>query len=210
MGAERRPVLTGIELGADREAWAGAGFTVDGSMLEVGGVAIELTRDEVGVAGLSFDWLPEGVEAIDGVPVTVAGPAGEGSHDNGAVQIDQVVFATPDFERTSKALAAAGMPIRREITRTLSEDEESEVRQGFVRAGGAVIELVNTRTVPEGPAHVWGLGFVSDRFDEAVAELDGVLGSPRDAFQPGRRIATFSRDARLGLPVVLLDPEPSS
>lgn len=210
MEAGRRPALTGIELGADREAWAGAGFTVDGSRLEVGGVAIELTRDEVGVAGLSFDWLPDGVDLIDGVPVTVAEPGGEGSHDNGAVQIDQVVVATPDFERTAAALADAGMPLKREITRTLSEDGEGEVRQGFVRAGGAVIELVNTRSVPDGPAHVWGLGFVSERFDEAVAELEGVIGSPRDAFQPGRRIATFSRDARLGLPVVLLDPEPGT
>lgn len=207
MEAGRRPTLTGIELGADREAWTGAGFTVDGPRLEVGGVAIEFTRDEVGVAGLSFDSLPDGIEAIDGISVSVASPVGHVEHSNGAIQIDQVVIATPDFDRTADALAAAGMPLKREITRPVAEEDDGEIRQGFVRSGNAVIELVTTRSVPDGPAHVWGLGFVSERFDRAVEELEGVIGSPRDAFQPGRRIATFSRDARLGLPVVLLDPE---
>lgn len=210
METEPRPKLTAIELGADREAWVGAGFTVEGARLEVGGVAIEFTPDEVGVAGLSFDQLPDGVDSIDGIPVGLAPPAGHSEHDNGSVSIDQVVIATPDFERTAEALAAAGMALRRELTRPLAEDEEGEVRQGFVRAGSAVMELVNTRSVPEGPAHVWGLGFVSTRFDGAVADLEGVIGAPREAFQPGRRIATFSRDARLGLPVVLLDPDPRS
>lgn len=209
MEGAAKPALTGIELGADHGAWVGAGFTVADARLEVGGVAIEFTPDEVGVASLSFDSLPEGVDSIDGIEVSVAPLAGHAGHDNGSIQIDQVVIATPDFERTAAALSAAGLPLKREITRPLAEDEDGEIRQGFVRAGSAVIELVTTRSVPEGPAHVWGLGFISERFDEAVAELEGVIGSPREAFQPGRRIATFSRDARLGLPVVLLDPEPS-
>ena len=203
------PRLTAIEIGADHEAWVGAGFTLTDGKVCVGNVAIEFTAVPPGVASLGFDHLPEGVDSIDGVELRVVPPASPAIHGNGAFQIDQVVIATPDFDRTAAALAALGLPLRREAVRKADDDVGTDIRQGFVRAGGPVIELVHTETVPPGPAHVWGLGFVSDRFDAALEELDGVIGKPRPAIQPGRRIATFSRDAGLGLPVVLLDPEPS-
>ena len=208
MSSTDRPRLTAIELGADPASWAGAGFTVVDGCVNVDGVSIELVPGLVGVASLSFDRLPEGVESLDGVKLHVAPLAGSAEHANGAVRIDQVVLATPEFERTAEALAGLGLALRREAVRKVDDDEGGDIRQGFVRAGGPVIELVHTKRVPVGPAHVWGLGFISDRFDHALAELDGVIGKPRPAVQPGRRIATFVRDSGLGLPVVLLDPEP--
>ena len=44
--------------------------------------------------------------------------------------------------------------------------------------------------------------------DFAAAELGSLLGTIRDAVQPGRRIATIRRQAGLGLPVALITPEP--
>ncbi|MEI7559877.1 MAG: hypothetical protein WCJ63_04725, partial [Actinomycetes bacterium] len=69
-------------------------------------------------------------------------------------------------------------------------------------------ELVHTDTVPGTHAHGWGLGFITADLDKAIHELDGLIGPARPAVQPGRRIATFRRDANLGVPVVLMDPEP--
>ena len=208
MSFSDRPRLTGIELGADPASWAGAGFTVVGGRVNVAGVSVELVPGLVGVGSLSFDRLPEGATSLDGVKLHAAPPVEGSEHPNGAVRIDQVVVATPDFERTAQALAGLGLALRREAVRKVDDDEGGDIRQGFVRAGGPVIELVHTKRVPVGPAHVWGLGFISDRLDKAVVELDGVIGKPRPAVQPGRRIATFVRDSGLGLPVVLLDPEP--
>ena len=201
------PRLTAIEVGADHEAWVGAGFTLTDGKVCVGNVAIEFTAVPPGVASLGFDRLPKAIDSIDGVALRVVAEASPAVHSNGAFQIDQVVIATPDFDRTAAALELLGLPLRREAIRKADDDIGTDIRQGFVRAGGPVIELVHTETVPPGPAHVWGLGFISSRFDEALEELDGVIGKPRPAVQPGRRIATFSRDAGLGLPVVLLDPE---
>ena len=204
-----RPRLTGIEIGADRESWSSAGFSVVDGFVDVAGVRIELTAAPAGVVALRFDDLPEDVGALDGIPLEIGEPGPSTEHPNGAIAIDQVVVATPEFERTASQLERMGLPLKREAIRPLDDDSETQVRQGFVRAGGAVIELVHTGRVPRGPAHVWGLGFISDRFDQALADLDGLIGPARPAIQPGRRIATFARDAGLGLPVVLLDPEPS-
>lgn len=209
MADSKRPKLTSIELGADHASWAGAGFTVADSRAHIGSVSIEFTASVHGVASLGFDWLPAGCESLDGIALRTAPAVAPAGHSNGVVSIDQVVIATPDFERTAAALEELGLPIRREALRKADDDIGTDVRQGFVRAGGPVLELVNTEAVPPGPAHVWGLGFITERFDEALEELDGVIGKPRPAVQPGRRIATFVRDAGLGLPVVLLDPEPT-
>lgn len=205
---ERRPALTAVELGADPAAWDGVGFTVENGVVGVGGVAVELTRPDGGILGLSFDWLPDGVSEIDGIPVSVRAPVSAVEHANRVVSIDQVVVSTPDFDRTAKALSAAGLGLRRERIAE-GEGDEGAVRQGFVRAGGPVIELVHTDRVPQGPALGWGLGFICADLEQTAADLEGVVGRLRQAVQEGRRIATVSRDARLGLPVVLLDPEPS-
>ena len=209
MADGRRPKLTAIELGADHASWAGAGFTVVDSCARVGGVAIEFTPSVHGVASLSFDWLPEGFGSLDGIALGIRPAVAPDSHSNGVVSLDQVVIATPQFERTAAALEGLGLAIRREAVRKADDDIGTDVRQGFVRAGGPVLELVHTEAVPPGPAHVWGLGFITESFDEALEDLDGVIGKPRPAVQPGRRIATFVRDSGLGLPVVLLDPEPT-
>jgi hypothetical protein len=58
----------------------------------------------------------------------------------------------------------------------------------------------------DAPAAFWGLVVVVEDLDRAVAAAGGAVGEPRDAVQPGRRIATVGRDAELGLAVALMTP----
>jgi hypothetical protein len=44
--------------------------------------------------------------------------------------------------------------------------------------------------------------------DAAAARLGDGLGTPRDAVQPGRRIATARGAAGLGVPLALMTPRP--
>ncbi len=203
---ERRPSLTLVRVGADPQAWVSAGFTVTGHTLAVGGVTIEFVAPMGGIESLGFDWLPDGADSLDGLPVEVFSTEVTESHENGVYSIDQVVIATPDFDRTAMALRDLGLGLSREIVR--EGESGDEMRQGFVRSGDAVLELVQTVNVPSGKAHGWGIGFITKDLSAAVEMLDGIIGPPRDAFQPGRHIATFHRDAQLGLPVVLMDAEP--
>ena len=51
---------------------------------------------------------------------------------------------------------------------------------------------------PDGPARLWGIAFLVDDLDATGSALGELLGAPRDAVQPGRKIATLRPEAGLG------------
>ena len=112
-----------------------------------------------------------------------------------------MVVSTADLERTSGEIAAAtGCELKR-------IREVGSMRQGFHRIGrgGLIVELVERPDVPPGPAEFWGLVLIVDDLDAAY-ELIGAdrISAPKDAVQPGRRIATVRGEVGLGLPVALM------
>jgi hypothetical protein len=130
----------------------------------------------------------------DGLPLERAErwPAGAaaapGSHPNGAFAVDHVVALTGSLARTVAALQAAGLDLRR-----------SAGTMAFLRLGPFILEVVERGG---DPPRLWGLVAV-------VPTLDGLgplAGEPRDAVQPGRRIATVPAEAGLGLALALMTP----
>jgi hypothetical protein len=111
-----------------------------------------------------------------------------------------VVILTGDFDRTSAALTAHGMPLRREA-------ERNGARQGFRRLGPAIMELVAAPQAPSGPASFWGLVIVVRDLAALAGRLGERLGEPRAAVQPGRHIATLRESAGLTLAIAFMDPE---
>jgi len=85
-------------------------------------------------------------------------------------------------------------------------------RQAFFRLGEAILEVVEhppgTRAAEDrdAPCRFYGLAFLVDDLDATARTLGPLLGEARDAVQPGRRIATVRREARLGLPVAFMPP----
>ena len=82
-------------------------------------------------------------------------------HPLGARRIDHVVIATDDLSRTSGAIADATGAVLKRVR------EAGEVRQGFHRLGGLILEVVEHAGLPTGPASVWGLVLVVDDLDAA-------------------------------------------
>jgi len=211
-----RPALAGIDVGGAPDAWAAAGFSLDGGEVVAGGVQVRALpgspgtlrlvspRDGSGpepreLDGLAVEWAPAPSEARR---------AGSAAHPNGAVAVDLAVVVTGSRERTGAALAAVGLPFGRRL--------EGEVpggglaRRGFLRfANGPILEVVEPHGAPPGPARLWGIQFAVDDLDRAAADLGPLLGEPHDAVQPGRRIATVRREAGLGVAVSLITPEPA-
>ena len=112
-----------------------------------------------------------------------------------------MVVSTADLERTSGEIAmATGCELKR-------IREVGTMRQGFHRIGrgGLIVELVERPDLPAGPATFWGLVLIVDDLD-AAHELLGAdrISAPKDAVQPGRRIATVRSEVGLGLPVALM------
>jgi hypothetical protein len=196
----------------EAEAWRACGFAVVGDTCVVGEVRIRFAPEESkrGLTG----WSLREVESteLDGLatsrserPLPDAPP-----HPNGIAALDHVVAISSDLDRTVVALEAAGLDLRR-----IREEPTpaGAPRQAFFRVGEAILEVVQEpaeateRAGGDRPAFFWGLAFVTPDLDATVAHLGAErVSGPRDAVQPGRRIATLRRGAGLSLPVALMTP----
>jgi hypothetical protein len=206
-----------LSVRGDPAAWAAIGLDVagDGTI----GFAGASLRIEATTAHPPMSWSISGTADgagvdpadIDGLPTELVEPATRSGveHRLGATGVDHVVVLTPSIERTSAAIAAAtGSELRR-------VREVGSMRQGFHRIGprpgdrdetpGLIVELVERPEQPAGPAAFWGFVLTVVDLDGAVALLGGDrVSSPKDAVQPGRRIATIRSSAGLGVAVALL------
>jgi catechol 2,3-dioxygenase-like lactoylglutathione lyase family enzyme len=202
-------------VGDPPEAWAAAGFAVDDdATCRVGSVRIRLVGRDAGkrVLGWSLrDTVPGslGSGSLDGLPTTVSGHAPDrpAEHPNGCLLIDHVVVVTPDLARTIAAMEAVGLDVRG--TRD-ADTYGAPMRQVFFRLGEVILEVVGAPDVAgEGDAGFFGLAHTVADLDATAALLGGHLAAPKDAVQPGRRIATL-RHRELGMSVAtaFMTPEP--
>lgn len=201
------PKVEWLTVAGDTAAWRSLGLslTADGSIPLVG-TSIRVVAPAVGAPAGLVGWALSGVAdttEIDGLATEVVdpGPPVYAAHALGASGLDHVVVSTADLERTSGAIeAATGCELKR-------IREVGSMRQGFHRIGrgGLIVELVERPDLPTGPASFWGLVLIVDDLDAAY-ELLGAdrISPPKDAVQPGRRIATVRSDVGLGLPVALM------
>ena len=201
------PRVEWLTVTGDVDTWRSLGLTVTAEgLIPLVGASIRIVassdEQEAGITG----WALSGVEAvteIDGLVTEVVAPMPPiyAQHALGASGLDHVVVSTADLERTSGAIASA---TRCELKRIR---EVGTMRQGFHRVGrgGLIVELVERPGLPAGPASFWGLVVIVDDID-AACELIGSerISPPKDAVQPGRRIATIRGDVGLGLPVALM------
>ena len=189
------------------EAWAEAGFRVEGDTCRVGTIDVVMAGREAG-KGL-VEWALRGLRStdLDGLPTAEAAAAPDGEavasepgapHPNGVVRIDHVVAFTPDRMRPVAALEAAGLDLRR------LRDEPTPAGggfQAFFRLGEAILEVIEapegSPVPPDAPARLWGLAFLVESLEQTKQLLGDRLGDPRDAVQPGRQIATLRREAGL-------------
>ncbi len=199
-----------IIVGDDPNSWVDAGFAVADSSSVVGATAIECRDD-----GSSPQWrlwadgedLPGDFDGLPTETAVDARTAADVSHPNRVVEIDHIVLASPDLDRTTEAFASLGIECRR--IREIPGSDPS-MQQRFFRLGPVIIELVGSaEPAGDGPTSIWGLAFTVDDIDGAAAHLGAVCGAPKSAVQPGRRIATVrTRDLGISLPVALMTAAP--
>ena len=198
-----------IVLGADASAWSAAGFLVDEhDVVRLGGIRIRLTGGSsatgAGITGWVLADAPDTtVTEIDGLR-TAHGDPSDGppiDHPNGVTSIDHLVVNTARLEHTCDAIAAAtDAPLKR-------IREAGSIRQGFHRLGALIVEVVTHPGVTDDHATFWGLAFNVDDIDALYDRCgDELMSAPKDAVQPGRRIASFRIGAGLGTPIAVMTP----
>ena len=183
------PSIAALESAAEPADWSAAGFAVEDAVCAVSRVRLRLVGKgpKRGILGWTLGEDASGEAAAP--------------HPNGAVRVDHVVMLTPDLDRTVAELESDGFDLRR---RREGETPGGSTRQAFFRAGEPILEVVqapegtSVARDPGGPARLWGVAFVVDDMEQTARELGELLGRPRDAVQPGRRIATLRSEAGLG------------
>jgi hypothetical protein len=209
------PTVDELFIADDPDAWRAAGFALEGDLCEVGAVRLRLEGPGRGRGIVAWSVRGAGSLELDGLPTLASEmpPADAGRHPNGVVSIDHLVVITPDLDRTAAGLRDAGFDLRR--TREGPTPGGSR-RQAFFRMGELILELVEappgTRIAsdPAGPARLWGISFLVEELEHTAATLGGLLGAPRAAVQPGRRIATLRKEAGLGPAVAFMTPGPGA
>jgi hypothetical protein len=192
------------------QAWRDCGFLVEGEECIVGDVRIRFAPEE-GRGGLT-GWSLRGIGSVDldGLPTVCSErsqPDSAPPHPNGISSLDHVVAISSDLDRTTAALEAAGLDLRR------VREEPTPAgapRQAFFRLGSTILEVVQEppqateRAGGDRPAFFWGLAFIAPDLEQTVASLGDRASEIRPAVQPGRRIATLRRGAGLSVPVALM------
>lgn len=191
----------------DPDAWRSIGLTVstDG-LVPLFGTSLRIVAPtehvaDVGLAGWAFSGIPD-VGDVAGFPTEVVDSASPvfAAHALGVSQLDHVVIFTGDMDEVSAAIEARTGCERRRVR------DLGEMQQGFHRIGrgGLIVEIVQ-HADSDRLTEMWGLVMIVDDLD-AACELLGEdrVSAPKDAVQPGRRIATVRPEVGLGTAVALM------
>ena len=214
------PRLVGLVVGDEPDAWRAAGFAVDADGgCRIGDVTITLAGRDEGRGVRAWSFATTGGNGIDGddldgarlVDPPRAGGGDAPGHPNGVVAIDHLVLLTPDHPRTTAALEAVGLELRR-VRETDQYGFPAEQR--FFRSGEVILEVIGAATPEPGderPVAFFGLAHTVDDLDTTVELLGEHLGRVKDAVQPGRRIVTLRhKELHLSVPTAFMSPEPDA
>ncbi len=211
--SDRAFQLRTVTVGDDPEAWARAGFVMDGSTTRIGSTTIVCNPEGgQGIVAVAIDGLSEPIDGLAIGPDDHAASLSIPDHPNRVTGFDHLVAMSPAIDRTSAALEGAGLEKRR--TREFEVGDERR-RQDFFWLGDVILEVVGLVSTADGApepataelATFWGLALECDDLDAAAEALGDGLGSIKDAVQKGRRIATIrTRDLGVSVPIALMSP----
>ena len=201
--------LLTLQLGDAPEAWAAAGFEPDDrGRLLLGSTWVRCTGSGRGFEGWAFGG-ERSTGEIDGLasvdPVVAGSPTA--THPNGIGAIDHVVVRSGNCRRTIAAFVQAGFGVRGGRSTT---SYGSPMRQTFFWAGDVILELVGPdadEPVTDEPTSIFGLALVATDLAATATALGDLLGTPKDAVQPGRQIAGLrNKVVGIALPIAVMSP----
>jgi len=166
-------------------------------------VTVDPRADGRGIVAWGLD-TPVAPHPDLGVALGVADPTPPPADDR-LHGVDHVVLMTASLDRTCGVVdEVLGAPLKR------VREVGGGVRQGFHRLGDVILEVVERPGATPGPASCWGLVFSVTDLDSLVAPWgEDLVSGPRDAVQPGRRIASLRPGAGLATAVAFMTPHRS-
>jgi hypothetical protein len=210
-----------LTVAGDIDTWRSLGLSAtDDGLIPLFGTALRIVSPEIasdasartgvapedvqaGIVGWALSGIDAATTSIAGLTTTVVEQVAPifAEHSLGARSIDHVVVMTGELEPTTGDIAlATGCELKR-------IREVGKIRQGFHRIGrgGLIVEVVQHEDDNRSVAEFWGIVMIVDDLDAACAQLGpDRVGEPKEAVQPGRRIATIRSSVGLGTAVALM------
>jgi len=210
-----------LTIAGDLDTWRSLGLSAtDDGLIPLFGTALRIVSPEAtsappaktgvaaddvqaGIVGWAISGIDDSTTSIAGLATTVVEQLAPtfATHSLGARSIDHVVVMTGDLESTTGDIAlATGCELKR-------IREVGKIRQGFHRIGrgGLIVEVVQHEDDNRSDGEFWGIVIIVDDLDAACVQLGpDRVGEPKDAVQPGRRIATIRGSVGLGTAVALM------
>ena len=205
--AENAARVEWLTVAGDPDIWRSIGLTVSADgLVPLFGTSLRIVAStdadgQPGLAGWAFSGIPD-VGDVAGFPTEVVdvGSPMFASHELGASQLDHVVIFTGSMDDVSEAIEARTGCERRRVR------DLGEMQQGFHRIGrgGLIVEIVQ-HADRDRSTEMWGLVLIVDDLDAACVLLgEDRVSAPKEAVQPGRRIATIRSEVGLGTAVALM------
>ena len=148
-------------------------------------IGFAVTDDRCWIGGVEFVLAAGGGGIVEWKLGVVEGESGD--HPNGVIGLDHLVVFTPDLDASIDEYSSMGLDLRR------IREAGGGRRQAFFRMGTPILEVVGPMEVPA--PYAWGLTFTVTDIDATASLLGDLLHPPKEAVQPGRRIATLDRSA---------------
>ena len=187
----------------NRRGVLGWGISGVGESRESIGDTIELI-DGIATTSLSGRRPDVGENAISlsGLPPDI-GENASGLHPNGVYEIDHLVITTSSTPRTVAAFSELGLERRGDRTVNHAGDA---VDMTFLWAGETLLEIAGPASPDNDgkPARIAGLAYATSDIDAAAALLGDRMTMPKDAVQPGRRIAAVRKDVGSTVPIAFM------
>ena len=190
-----------------RAPWESIGLSFPGGVARLSDVEFVVEDGTPSLTSWTLSADADSTVDVDGIVTRLVGSSGPsaGSSPIGptvGVRLDHVVVNTDDGERTSAAFESVlGLGMRR------ARDAGRGVTQRFHMLDNCVIEIVSGPHVTEPGARLWGMVLSVADIDALATWLGpDVMSPPKDAVQPGRRIATVRAAAGLGVPFAVMSP----
>jgi hypothetical protein len=185
-------MLLSLLAGDDPGCWAALGFEVDGDVVRVGPVSVRCDGQGGGIRGWTLrKSAPVEPREVAGIATTWSGAE---PGPPGAFALDHIVLLTGRLDASVADLVAVGGDERRRMTQP-----QTGASLAFVRMGDTLLEVAER----DGPPVLWGLVAVVDDLGTLPPHL---VGTPKDAVQPGRRIVTARRQDGLETALAFMTP----
>ena len=203
--------LDTLVLGDDPQGWVRLGFEVsdhpEGAVLRLGNTDLLLTGSGAGFEGWSLRGVDQPVAGLERRGHEPRDEERAAEHPNGIRGIDHIVFHSGDPAATIAEFEATG--IERRGGRS-TDSYGAPMQQAFFWLGDVILELIGPdegEPTGSGPLSFFGLALWSDDLDTSLDRLGDLAGRPKDAVQPGRRIAGIrGSDAGVSTQLALMSP----